>query len=62
MAYNNLGVIEAKRSTQTLMKGDGTGAAGHWQRSRSFYLSALDIDGDNVMAYQNLQQSLGLTN
>lgn len=62
MAYNNLGAIETKRSFKALKIGDKTATAGHWERSRSFYLTALDIDKDNLIAYQNLQQSLSLSN
>ena len=61
MAYNNLGVIEAKRSTKALMKGDKTTAAVHWKQARSYYLTALDVDKDNLHAHQNLQQSLSLS-
>jgi tetratricopeptide (TPR) repeat protein len=61
MAYNNLGVIEAKRSTAALMKGDRAAAAAHWKQSQSYYLTALDVDKDNLHAHQNLQQSLSLS-
>lgn len=57
MAYNNLGAIAAKWSVQALANADQKAAADHWQRSRSYYLAALEIDKENLLAYRNLQQS-----
>ncbi|MFC1583436.1 hypothetical protein ACFL4U_02010 [Candidatus Neomarinimicrobiota bacterium] len=60
MAYNNLGAISAKRSVRALADDAQMAAAGYWQRSQSYYLAALEIDRENLIAHQNLQQSLTL--